>query len=134
MQSGLIKYIKSMANQLFATQFEITVLSPTSLGLHYMMRTQEYSQSSQRRENVASSSQNIPTQRSRKTSAEKYEQNEKRQKVEKERTRSTTRNTSKKDNTCQQKSNCNSAEKCKQKEQTENIQNQTSTRSTSQNS
>ena len=54
-QSGLIKYIRTIASELFATQFEITVLSPVSLGHHNMMRTE---QNSQRQQNVRSKSQN----------------------------------------------------------------------------
>ena len=57
-QSGFIKYIRNIARELFATQFEITVLSPVSLAHHNMMRTEENSQNSQRRQNVTSTSQN----------------------------------------------------------------------------
>ena len=56
-QIGLIKYIRTIANELFATQFEITVLSPVSLGHYNMMRTEENSQDSQRQQNLRSKSQ-----------------------------------------------------------------------------
>ena len=36
-RNGLIKYIRSISNQLCATQFEITVLAPVSHGYHRMM-------------------------------------------------------------------------------------------------
>ena len=99
-QSGLIKYIRTIASELFATQFEITVLSPVSLGHYNMMQTEENSQSSQRRQNLRSKSQNG-------TNSQNSQQNSQRQKqnVQNERkTRSTSQNRSK----INSKNDCNS--------------------------
>ena len=43
-RNGLIKYIRSISNQLCATQFEITVLAPVSRGYHRMMQETQHSQ------------------------------------------------------------------------------------------
>ena len=104
-QSGLIKYIRNISSELFATQFEITVLSPVSLGHHNMMRTEENSQSSQRRQNLRSKCQNgtnsqnsqQSSQRQNGTNSQNSQQSSQRQKlnVQNERkTRSTTQNRS----------------------------------------
>ena len=104
-QSSLIKYIRTIANDLFATQFEITVLSPVSLGHYNMMRTEENSQSSQRQQNVRSNSQNDNNSQNIKQNSQRQKQN-----VQNERkTRSTSQNRSKMNSN----KDCNS--KCDQK-------------------